>query len=180
MSFPCYPRYIIMDLLLIFVRACRYGNKKVVRMLLDRGATPSVRNSVGMTPLHLACLFNHIDIARVKAVAKNKISVTVKSNLEFLYNCFYSLKRYIYIDRSKFLKDYPLYENHIRWNAFIQWCLSKHDTTFILNGKEGVLARWRERDRKRKSERWSVGGKGCGMGHKLDCWSSIYEGLEVG
>jgi len=92
MGFFCFPRYIIMDLLLIFVRACRYGNKKVVRMLLDRGATPSVRNSVGMTPLHLACLFNHIDIARVKAVAKNKISVTVKSDLEFLYNSVYLSK----------------------------------------------------------------------------------------
>ena len=48
-------------------RAARYGNKKVTRLLLDRGATPSVRNSVGMTPLHLACLFNQLDIAKVSA-----------------------------------------------------------------------------------------------------------------
>ena len=47
------------------LRAARFSNKKVVRMLLDRGATPSVRNLVGMTPLHLACLFNNIDIAKV-------------------------------------------------------------------------------------------------------------------
>jgi hypothetical protein len=45
----------------------------------------------------------------------------------------------------------------------------KHDTTFILNGKEwGVGKTQRERERKgerkrkRKSERQSVGGKSCG------------------
>jgi hypothetical protein len=57
----------------------------------------------------------------------------------------------------------------------------KHDTTFISNRKEeGVGKMERERERERKSERRSVGGKGCSIGHKLDCWSSIYEGLEVG
>ncbi len=34
-------------------------------------------------------------------------------------------------------------------------------------------------ERKRKSEMWSMGAKGCGVGHKLDRWSSIYEGLET-
>jgi ankyrin repeat protein len=53
-----------MEICFLF-RAARFSNKKVVRMLLDRGATPSVRNLVGMTPLHLACLFNNIDITRV-------------------------------------------------------------------------------------------------------------------
>jgi ankyrin repeat protein len=46
-------------------RAARFSNQKVVRMLLDRGAVPCVRNLIGMTPLHLACLFNNIDIAKV-------------------------------------------------------------------------------------------------------------------
>ena len=46
-------------------RACRYGNKKATHILLDKGATPSVRNAKGITPLHMACQFNHFDIAKV-------------------------------------------------------------------------------------------------------------------
>ena len=47
-------------------RACRYGNKKATHILLDKGATPSVRNSKGVTPLHMACQFNHVDIVKVR------------------------------------------------------------------------------------------------------------------
>ena len=46
-------------------RACRYGNKKATHILLDKGATPSVRNAKGITPLHMACQFNHFDIVKV-------------------------------------------------------------------------------------------------------------------
>ncbi len=38
----------------------------------------------------------------------------------------------------------------------------------------------RGRERKKNCERWSVGGKGYGMGHKLDHWRSICEGLDMG
>jgi hypothetical protein len=38
----------------------------------------------------------------------------------------------------------------------------------------------RGRERKKNCERRSVGGKGYGMGHKRDCWSSIYKSLETG
>jgi len=34
--------------------------------------------------------------------------------------------------------------------------------------------------RERKCERQRVGKKGLRVGHKLDHWSSIYEGLETG
>jgi hypothetical protein len=56
-----------------------------------------------------------------------------------------------------------------------------HDTSFIQNGKEwGEGKTERERERV-KSERPGVWlRKGCGMGHKLDRWSSIYEGLKKG
>ena len=48
------------------LRACRYGNKKVAVTLLDRGCTPCLRNARGVTPLHLACQYRHMDIAKVK------------------------------------------------------------------------------------------------------------------
>jgi hypothetical protein len=35
-------------------------------------------------------------------------------------------------------------------------------------------------ERERKGERHSVSGKSCGVGHKLDRASSIYEVLETG
>ncbi len=38
----------------------------------------------------------------------------------------------------------------------------------------------RGRERRRKSEMQSVVGKVCGVDHKLDHWSSIYEDLEAG
>ncbi len=31
-----------------------------------------------------------------------------------------------------------------------------------------------------ESERWSLAEKDCCVGHKLDHWSSIYVGLEMG
>ena len=34
--------------------------------LLDRGCTPCLRNARGVTPLHLACQYRHMDIAKVK------------------------------------------------------------------------------------------------------------------
>jgi hypothetical protein len=68
---------------------------------------------------------------------------------------------------------------------FVEMCLfnnpsQKHYTSFILNGKEwGVGKTERERERERvRCRAWVK--KGCSMGHKLDCWSSIYEGLEMG
>ncbi len=63
----------------------------------------------------------------------------------------------------------------------LNYASQKHYTTFILNGKEwGVGKMERERERKRKGERCSVSGKSCGVGHKLDRASSIYEGLVMG
>jgi hypothetical protein len=64
--------------------------------------------------------------------------------------------------------------------VFIQLCLLKHDTSLILNGKEwGVGKKEIEGERERgRGGVWVE--KGCGMGHKLDRWPSIYEGLEKG
>ncbi len=55
----------------------------------------------------------------------------------------------------------------------------KWETSFICSGKEWGVGR-NERERERKCEMRSAGGKGYCMGHKLDHWSSIYEGLETG
>jgi hypothetical protein len=69
-------------------------------------------------------------------------------------------------------------ENHILSNPFIQLCLSKHDTSFILNGKEWRVAST-ERERKRVRGRVLV-RKGCGVGYKLGHWPCIYGDLEKG
>ncbi len=56
----------------------------------------------------------------------------------------------------------------------------KHDTSFILNGKEWGVGK-REGEREKERERCGVlVKKGCGVGRKLDHWSSIYEGLDMG
>jgi hypothetical protein len=56
----------------------------------------------------------------------------------------------------------------------------KQETSFIFNGKElGVGKQEGERERERVRCRMWV-GKGCGIGHELDHWSIIYEGLETG
>jgi hypothetical protein len=55
----------------------------------------------------------------------------------------------------------------------------KHDTSFILNGKDwGAGKTEREKRRRVRGEAWVR--KDCGMGHKLGHWPSIYEGLEKG
>jgi hypothetical protein len=55
----------------------------------------------------------------------------------------------------------------------------RQDTSFILNGKEwGVSGTEREGERERE-RCGALVKKGCGMGHKLDCWSSIYEYLDM-
>ncbi len=69
-------------------------------------------------------------------------------------------------------------ENLVLPNVFIQLYLSKHDTSFILNGKEwGVRRTERERERVR-GRVWVR--KGCGVGYKLSHWPSIYGDLEKG
>ena len=57
----------------IFLRACRYGNKKVVVSLLAKGASPCVRNAKGATPLHLACQFKQMDIVKVSTSSTRKL-----------------------------------------------------------------------------------------------------------
>jgi hypothetical protein len=55
----------------------------------------------------------------------------------------------------------------------------KHDTSFILNGKEWGVGKT-EGEREREKRYGVLMKKGCGVGHKLDRWSSIYEGLDMG
>ena len=64
-------------------RACRYGNKKATHILLDKGATPSVRNAKGITPLHMACQFNHFDIVKVHTIFSYFFQTSFRS-----YMCF--------------------------------------------------------------------------------------------
>jgi hypothetical protein len=55
----------------------------------------------------------------------------------------------------------------------------RQDTSFILNRKEWRV-RGREGEREKERERCGVMVKmGCGVGHKLVLWSSIYQGLEL-
>jgi hypothetical protein len=48
---------------------------------------------------------------------------------------------------------------------------------FYIQQKEVGSKRERGRERKRKRRMRCIGEKGCGVDHKLDCWSSIYKGL---
>jgi hypothetical protein len=73
-------------------------------------------------------------------------------------------------------------EYNICWNLFIDWYffLSRH--VFYVKrkrvGREQTSGeRERERERQRKRDRVLL-RKGCGMGHKLDNWSSYLWGLE--
>jgi hypothetical protein len=69
-------------------------------------------------------------------------------------------------------------ENLVLPNVFIQLYLSKHDTSFILNGKEwGVRRTERERERVRGGV-WVR--KGCGVGHKLDPLAKYLWGSKEG
>jgi hypothetical protein len=54
----------------------------------------------------------------------------------------------------------------------------RHNTSFIFNRKEWGVGRVGERERERQ-RCGALLEKGCGMGHKLDSWSCIYEGLET-
>ncbi len=55
----------------------------------------------------------------------------------------------------------------------------EEETSFYIQRKGVGSRQVRRREGERKSEMCSMGRKGCGMGHKLDRWASIYEGLET-
>ena len=46
-------------------RACRFGKKKIVSLLLEKGASVNEKNVAGSTPLHLACEYGDPDIVKV-------------------------------------------------------------------------------------------------------------------
>jgi ankyrin repeat protein len=43
--------------------ACKYGNIKVVRLLLQKEANANVQGKNGLTPLHVATHYNHVNVA---------------------------------------------------------------------------------------------------------------------
>ena len=49
-------------------RACRFGKKKIVHILLEKGALVNEKNIAGSTPLHLACEYGDADIVSVITV----------------------------------------------------------------------------------------------------------------
>ena len=54
------------NILILFLRrACRFGKKKIVQILLERGASANEKNVAGSTPLHLACEYGDGDIVKV-------------------------------------------------------------------------------------------------------------------
>ncbi|CAM9101157.1 unnamed protein product, partial [Scytosiphon promiscuus] len=48
--------------------AARGGYKTICKMLLENGGDNDQKNSVGWTPLHEACYFNHLDVAQLLLV----------------------------------------------------------------------------------------------------------------
>ncbi|MDD4197464.1 MAG: ankyrin repeat domain-containing protein [Syntrophorhabdaceae bacterium] len=45
--------------------ACRSGNIRAARRLLDAGADPDAKNEFGYTPLHCACIHGHLNVTRL-------------------------------------------------------------------------------------------------------------------
>lgn len=43
--------------------AAKYGNIKVVQLLLQKEADPNVQGKNGLTPLHVATHYNHVNVA---------------------------------------------------------------------------------------------------------------------
>lgn len=43
--------------------AAKYGNLKVVQMLIRRGTNPNVEGKNGLTPLHVATHYNRVNVA---------------------------------------------------------------------------------------------------------------------
>lgn len=43
--------------------AAKYGNLKVVQMLIRRGTNPNLEGKNGLTPLHVATHYNRINVA---------------------------------------------------------------------------------------------------------------------
>ena len=43
--------------------AAKYGNIKVVQLLLQKDADPNVQGKNGLTPLHVATHYNHVNVA---------------------------------------------------------------------------------------------------------------------
>ena len=50
-------------------RACRFGKKKIVKILLEKGALVNEKNGAGSTALHLACEYGDVDIVSVRTVS---------------------------------------------------------------------------------------------------------------
>ena len=53
------------NVVLLKFRACRFGKKKIVYLLLEKGAGVNEKNAAGSTPLHLASEYGDPDIVKV-------------------------------------------------------------------------------------------------------------------
>ena len=52
--------------------AAKYGQMKVARLLLQKGANPDIQGKNGLTPLHVATHYNHANVAQL--LLENKAS----------------------------------------------------------------------------------------------------------
>lgn len=66
------------------LRACRYGNKKVFDILLNRGSVLAARNKCGNTPLHLAANNARFDMIKVESRTRDtNLSLTLTDTHDF-------------------------------------------------------------------------------------------------
>ena len=49
----------------LLVKASRTGNISCVQELLERGVSANAKNKYGMTPLHEACYYGHLKVAKL-------------------------------------------------------------------------------------------------------------------
>ena len=70
--------------ILLKFRACRFGKRKIVYILLEKGALVNEKNVAGSTPLHLACEYGDADIVSVITV----LLMIQYENSSGLYLCF--------------------------------------------------------------------------------------------
>ncbi|MBU1742758.1 MAG: ankyrin repeat domain-containing protein, partial [Proteobacteria bacterium] len=59
----------------ILIFAARYGNLKIVRMLLDRGADPNARDELGNTALHAAARHSTLPVVKLLVARGARVDV---------------------------------------------------------------------------------------------------------
>ncbi len=67
----------------LFHTACIIGDLDAVKLLLEKGADPNIKNEIGQTAFHLACLEENLDV--VKLLLKNGADLEIETIQQKIY-----------------------------------------------------------------------------------------------